>query len=296
MIDLFVKKKSVMYVTFVLVFAIVLLLATGFQDAPYRTYVFSFGGFTVAWYSVFILTGIVLAATFAHIELKSHNMDTNILYDGLLFALPIAILGARLHYIIFNWDHVETFLDVFAVWQGGLGIHGAVIATLIFLIFYARKKKTSFWFIVDIVVIGFLIGQVIGRWGNFMNQELYGPPIESQWLINLLPRFIGDQMFINGLYRHPVFLYESLLNLIGLIVILIIRNKKILKTGDVLAFYLIWYGIVRIPIELLRLQSGSHEPLQLNGLSVSITTSILFILSGVVIGVVERILKNKKNQ
>lgn len=216
-------------------------------------------------------------------------MDTNILYDGLLFALPIAILGARIHYILFNWSHVETFLDIFAVWKGGLGIHGAVIATLIFLIFYSRKKKISFWFIVDIVVIGFLIGQIIGRWGNFMNQELYGPVIEQQWLINVLPGFIKDQMLINGFYRHPVFLYESLLNLVGLIIILVVRNKKILKVGEILSFYLIWYGIVRIPIETLRLQSGTHEPLQLNGLSVSILISSAFIISGIVLFTIKRI-------
>ena len=132
----------------------------------------------------------------------------------------------------------------------------------------------------------FLIGQTFGRWGNFMNQELYGPVVEN---LNWLPSLIRDQMFINGAFRHPTFLYESLINLVGLIIILALRRKKLFKLGDIVALYLIWYGMARIPNELLRLQSGVAEPLMIGGVSVSVLTSIGFIIAGIAIIIGKRI-------
>ncbi|CCV63712.1 Bipartite prolipoprotein diacylglyceryl transferase and phosphatase domain [Alteracholeplasma palmae J233] len=280
---------------FILYFLLLVLLATVGQTAPYRSYVVKFslpaiGNVEITWYAVFILSGIVLAAIAALREFKKAGINPNILYDGLLYCVPLAIIGARLWFVLFN-----PGTNFFAFTDGGLGIHGAIIVTFVFLIFYTKWKKVSYWFVLDVVAPGFLIGQVMGRWGNFMNQELYGPKVSH---LNYLPKFISEQMYIHGSFRQPTFLYESIWNLFGLVLILILRKKKIFKLGDILAFYLGWYGIGRIFIEVLRIQSGSGEPLGIGGagitdisqwyLSTSILTSIGLILAGIAIFILKR--------
>ncbi len=271
----------------VLAFLLLFMVATIGQDAPYDKNLFTFNNGGVAWYAVFILLGIVIAAFISYFEFKRFGVDVNILYDGLLFAVPISIVGARLWFVLFNLSDYSNVWQMLEVWRGGLGIHGAIIITFIFLIFYTKWKKISYWWVLDVVAPGFLIGQTLGRWGNFMNQELYGPVIDN---LNWLPPVIRDQMFIGGEFRHPTFLYESMFNLVGLILVLILRRKKIFKLGDILSLYLIWYGIGRIPAELLRMQSGIDEPLMIGGISVSIATSILFIVGGLAILIGKRII------
>ncbi len=284
----FKKYQSIiLYGGAVLAFLLLLMIATVGQEAPYEKNLFTFdGGGGVAWYAVFILVGIIIAALFSYFEFKHYGVDENILYDGLLFSVPIAIVGARLWFVIFNLGDYSNIWEMFEIWRGGLGIHGAIIVTFIFLIFFTKWKKISYWWLLDVVAPGFLIGQTMGRWGNFMNQELYGPVIDN---LNWLPPVIRDQMFIGGEYRHPTFLYESLFNLAGLILVLILRRKKVFKLGDIVSLYLVWYGIARIPAELLRLQSGVDEPLMIGGVSVSIATSILFIVGGLAVFIGKRI-------
>lgn len=281
------QRTLIMYLAFVLIFAIYLLIGTS-GSAPYRTVAFSFGSFEVAWYATFILTGIVFAFLMALNELKRFKMNTDFLYDGILITVPLAVIAARLHWVIFNLDKINNFGDIFNFQSGGLGIHGAVIVTFLFLIYFAKRKKVSYFFIMELVVPGFLIAQAIGRWGNFMNQELYGPILENaSWL----PKFIADQMYIAGNYYHPVFLYESIFNIVGFILLItVVRKLKFYKIGDSIAYYLVWYGLVRIPVELLRIGSGVDEPLKVLGLYVSVWISVLFI----VIGVLAYILKRKK--
>ena len=142
----------------------------------------------------------------------------------------------------------------------------------------------------DLVAPGFLIGQICGRWGNFFNHELYGPVIENSVFLKNIP-FIGDMMLIDGEYRHPTFLYESALNLVGLILILVGRRKfKFIKTGDFIGFYLCWYGVVRIFTESLRMQSGAKEVLMAGPIPVSILISVIFIAAGILFLVLKRIL------
>lgn len=277
----FKKHQSLItYVAFVLVFLLLVVFATAGQEAPYNRYSVQFGSIEIAWYATFIMTGIAFGAIMAYQEIRRFNVDTNVLWDGLLYTVPIAILGTRLWYVLFNLDKMNTLWDVFAVWEGGLAIHGGVIATGLFLIWFTRRRKVSYFWVLDLVGPGFLIGQTLGRWGNFMNQELYGPAVSN---LNWLPPFISEQMKIGGTYYHPTFLYESIWNLIGLVIILIIRRTKWVKTGDLISAYLVWYGLGRIPIEILRLNSGVDEPLMFLGMPVAILISVAFILGGLAI-------------
>ncbi len=295
--QLFKNKELMMYLIFILIF--ILYVVIGINKAKpsgqngggvYDYLAFKVGDFEVRWYAVFIITGIVFAYFFAKREFKRLNWSIDILFDGLLIFLPASIIGGRLWYIIFNWGQVNSLIDVFAVWDGGLAIHGAVMVTFIGLIYFTRWKKINYWLLLDIVAIGFFFGQIMGRWGNFFNHELYGPAVASNSFLNyIIPPFIKNQMMVGGTFHHPAFLYESLLNLVGLIFLLIIRKKKIFKAGDMLAFYLSWYGVVRIFTESLRMVSGNEEdPLKFLGMPVSIAISVAFIIAGILIIILKR--------
>ncbi|MBN2268401.1 MAG: prolipoprotein diacylglyceryl transferase [Acholeplasmataceae bacterium] len=275
-----------------LVFFLMVTIAVGTQSGvPYKSIAIDLGFAQIAWYAVFILTGIILGAFLTYQEFKKFNWDVNILYDGILYAVPLAILGARLYYVVFDPSpNYESFIDVINITQGGLAIHGAVLVTLIFMIFFTKKKKISFWAMADMIMIGFLIGQIVGRWGNFMNQEAYGPVIESQFILNILPTFILDQMFIDGAFHHPTFLYEGLWNFAGLVFLLIARRKRWFKVGDMLGLYLIWYGLGRgLIIEPLRVGGHPDDALRLFGLPANIVLSLgLFMLGGILLLIVNR--------
>lgn len=246
----------------------------------------------IQWYAIFILTGISLGAFLAYHEFKKLGIDTELLYDALLWAVPLAIIGTRIYYVIFDpTPNYETFWDVINITRGGLAIHGAVIVTIIFLIIWTRIKKLSFWLISDVVAPGFLIGQIVGRWGNFMNREAYGPVIQSEFLLNILPNFITKQMTTTAGVQHPTFLYEGIWNFIGLLFILIARRHRWFKSGDMIAFYLIWYGLGRgAIIEPLRSQGAQGDALEFLGIYINVYLSLtLFMLGGVAIFVLKRI-------
>lgn len=291
------KNKYIKYIIPVVAFIAVLFIAISMQTTvPYNPIAINLGFAEIAWYAVFILTGIILAAYLSVQEFKKIGWDENILYDGILYAVPLSIIAARIYYVIFDPSpNYKNFIDVINISRGGLAIHGAVIATVIFMIFFAKKRKISFFAFADIVVIGFLIGQIVGRWGNFMNQELYGPAIQSEFIIKLLPNFILKQMEIDGVYRHPTFLYEGIWNFVGLVFLLITRRKKIFKIGDTLGLYLIWYGLGRgAIIEPLRMQGHPDDALRIFGLPVNVILSLgLFMLAGIAVLIINRKVLNQ---
>lgn len=318
-------QNYIVYGGFILVFLLLIILAThnqvdralaggGWNSTQIAI---PFGGGGVAWYAVFIMTGLLFGGILAYLEFKRAQIDTNILWDGLLYAIPLAILGTRLWYVASdilksvgegrfsqNQFIVNPLLILGITNDGvqlaGLAIHGAIVTVVIFVYFFAKRKKISYWFVLDVVGPGFLIGQSMGRWGNFINRELKGPAIDS---LSWLPRFISDRMDFgageNGVnlipqdavYHHPVFLYESSWNILGLIIILVLRHKKIFKLGDIIAFYLVWYGIGRIPNEILRIMESTlgGEPLAVGGVSISILTSAALIVGGVLVFVLKRV-------
>ena len=255
---------------------------------------FEIFGLEIRWYAICILIGVCLAVFFAIKEARRLGIASDHIYTGVMIILPLSILGTRLWWVLFNLDHIDTLVDVFAIWDGGLAIQGGFITAFISVVVYCRYRKISFYKIIDLVAPGFLIGQICGRWGNFFNQELYGPAIENVDLfLKLCPGFIANNMKIGGIYRHPTFLYESALNFVGLVLMLVARRKlKKLQTGDLVGGYLIWYGGVRIFTETLRSKSGANEILKLEigslQIPVSMMISVIFIVCGIGYLVVKR--------
>ncbi|WP_221772024.1 prolipoprotein diacylglyceryl transferase [Listeria booriae] len=214
------------------------------------------GGISIRWYGVIIATAVVVALLIAMQEAKKRNVDRELLVDLLIWAIPIAIISARIYYVLFEWSYYKDHLnEIIKIWHGGIAIHGALLGSVLTAIIFARIKKVSFWQLADIVAPSLIIAQVIGRWGNFMNQEAHGGPTTRAFLESLhLPEFIVNQMYIDGVYYQPTFLYESLWNVLGFIVLLVLRRTRILR-GELFLSYVIWYSIGRYFIEGMRTDS-----------------------------------------
>ncbi len=281
---------------FILWFLLLVFLATVGQNPPFSSFALDLGSIQIAWYAIFILSGIGMAAIMAFREAKKLNINSNHLSDGILIAVPLAIIGARLYYVIFDpiKNNYHSIGDVLNIAGGGLAIHGAVIITLIFVVIYTRVRKINIWALLDMIAPGFLIGQIVGRWGNFFNQEAHGGLMTEKaynFLKYVLPRFVLENMYMtkNGEtgYFHPTFLYEGLWNLLGLIIILIVRRKKLLKLGDLIGYYLIWYGLGRgLLIEPFR-----TDPLFIGNIRVNVLFSIvLFAVGGLAFIIIKNIL------
>jgi phosphatidylglycerol:prolipoprotein diacylglycerol transferase len=179
-----------------------------------------------------------------------------------LLGVPLALIGARTYYVIFEWENYrDRFWDVFKIWEGGIAIHGALIGMIVAGILYVRRKGYNFWRIADICAPSILAGQMIGRWGNFMNQEAHGGPVDESFLRDTLhiPDFIVDNMLIDGTYYHPTFLYESLWNLLGIALLLILRRRPFVRAGEVFLTYFIWYSFGRFFVEGLRTDSLAFD-------------------------------------
>lgn len=250
------------------------MINNSFLDFTGRNFI-EIGNFQVAWYAVCILTGILLAGIVGIREAKKFGIAPNLILDGILICVPLAILGARLYYVFTSWN---SFVDSESVWQTflnvigftedgfrleGLAINGGIIVAIVFVIIYCMKRKMNTLVIFDQLAPGLLIGQICGRWGNFFNQEAHGPAItaETEWITRFIPDWILERMYFvdyevsgNAQLWHPTFLYESVWNLIGLTAILVSRKfNKLQRIGDSICFYLIWYGFGRaIIIEPLR--------------------------------------------
>ncbi len=248
--------------------------------------------FGIRLYAICILTGIIVGVIMMIREGKKLGIYSDFIYYGVILAVPLAIVGARLWYILFNLDEDWPFSKIIGLEGGlsGLAIQGGIIVAIIVVYFWSKKKKISFYKVIDVIAPALLISQVFGRWGNFFNKELYGPVIQNVDLFQtLLPRFITDNMYIAGAYRHPTFLYEGMLNLLGAIILIVLRRKyKKLESGDLMGGYLIWYGVVRIITESLRAKSGANEVLMLGGVKVSILVSCVFIACGVAFLIAKR--------
>ncbi len=250
-----------------------------------RGVAFTFLSFDIYWYSILILIGVIIAFIIGRLEFKRHHIDVSLFDDMFFYTVIIGLIGARIWYVLFNLDYyAKDWINIFRVWNGGLAIHGGIIFGSIFLFFYCRKKKISLFKVMDIVAPCLLIGQIIGRWGNFFNQEAHGREVALATLNKLhLPQFIINGMYIEGKYYHPTFLYESLANLFCLIILLILRYNKKIKDGTLLSIYLIYYGIIRFFIESLRTDS-----LMLGSIRIAQLISIIFIIIGIIILILTR--------
>ena len=222
-----------------------------------RAYI-DLGFINIYWYSIIVMLAVFSAIMLILNEAKREKINTDFIYDIIFFTIPAGIVGARLYYVLFNWSEYQSHpLEILKIWHGGLAIHGAIIAGCLFIIGYCLYKHYNPLKILDIAVIGLIAGQIIGRWGNFFNKEAYGNITTYEFLRETLklPHFIIEGMHINGFYHHPTFLYESLWNIVGLIILILIRERLKIKVGVLTFAYLIWYGIGRFFIEILRADS-----------------------------------------
>jgi prolipoprotein diacylglyceryl transferase len=224
--------------------------------APLDPVAIKLGSLEIRWYGILIAIGMAMGYYLAVREGKRRGWPEDIFADLLLWAAPISILCARLYYVIFEWEYYAgNPTDIFKIWKGGLAIHGALIGAVGTAIVFCRVKKIPFWKLADISAPSLIIGQAIGRWGNFMNQEAHGGPVSREFLENLhLPDFIINQMDINGEYYHPTFLYESAWDVLGYFFLILLRRKNLLQ-GEIFLSYFIWYSAGRFFIEGLRTDS-----------------------------------------
>ena len=249
---------------------------------------FNIFGFNVYYYSLCILLGVIVAYILITREGKKQGLSKEFTSDLIFYTLIIGILGARVYYCVFNLDYyLANPSEILKIYNGGLAIHGGVIAGLIFVYFYTKKKNVSFIKILDIVAPAVIIAQSFGRWGNFFNQEAHGGITTYQNLKNMhIPEFIINGMHIEGKYYYPTFFFESIWCLIGFIILMIARKNKNLRKGFQIGFYFIWYGIGRFFIEALRTDS-----LMFFNLKIAQIVSLIGIIIGIIIIVTNR---NKK--
>ncbi|AMX82350.1 prolipoprotein diacylglyceryl transferase [Geobacillus subterraneus] len=224
--------------------------------APLDRVFLHLGPITIYWYGVIIGTGVLIGLWLATRESVRRGLPKETFVDLVLFAVPIAIVCARAYYVLFEWDYYSKHLsEIPKVWQGGLAIHGGLIGAVATGAVFARARGLSFWKLADIAAPSIILGQAIGRWGNFMNQEAHGGPVSREFLENLhLPDWIINQMYIDGQYWHPTFLYESLWNVAGFCLLLWLRRVN-LRRGELFLSYLIWYSLGRFWIEGMRTDS-----------------------------------------
>ncbi len=268
----------------------------------------------ITWYkySVMIMLGIVTAVVLGLLEGKKLGIISDVIIDGVLIIVPLSIIGTRLWYVVFEWErYAWDIMKIINITDGGLAIHGGFFTAFISAYFYCRWKKINIFSVFDLMAPGFLIAQAFGRWGNFFNQEAHGGVIgglqNSDPIYSLdqqrafltdtlhLPNFITNNMYLYGPdglnYYHPTFLYESIWNVVGFAIMLILRRTKLVRRGDLLVFYLIWYSAGRFFIEGMRTDSlyiGN------TGLRTAQIISLLMIAGGVGLGVLTRTLWKQK--
>ncbi len=228
---------------------------------------FTIGGFSLNLYALCICLGLLLAIFYGYKRAKEfgHNFDDMV--DGILFIVPLAIVCTRAYYCIFNWERfANNPIEVFYIWEGGLAIYGGVIGAALGILIYCKWKKVTIGATVDITALGFLIGQSIGRWGNFFNREAFGAETESFLRMGLYKVVHSNGNISDSatmFYYHPTFLYESVWNAIGF-VLLHFLSKRRKYDGQIALGYVAWYGLGRTFIEGLRTDSLMWGPFRVS--------------------------------
>lgn len=247
---------------------------------------FEIFGLEIRWYGILICMGMVLAYGLAYKRSKIYDVDFDKLTDVFIVALPFSILCARLYYVIFNWSYYGANPShILYIREGGLAIHGGLIGAVISGYLMSRYRKLNFLDLIDTVAPCFILAQAIGRWGNFFNSEAHGG-IVSYEFISHFPKFIQKGMYIDGFYYHPTFLYESIWNIVVLIILLLITKKHLAK-GSIFYLYLIFYSLGRFFIEGLRTDS-----LMLGSLRMAQVISLVLIILGIIL-LIKSNIKNK---
>lgn len=238
---------------------------------------FTVAGFEIRWYSALLLFAIAFGIFLLTREGKKYEYSKDFLFNLAFWVIIVGFISARLYYVLFNYKYyLNDPISIFKVWEGGLAIHGGLIGGFITLVLYCKKYHARILKITDMISLPLLLGQAIGRWGNFFNSEAHGGATSLIELQNQhIPDFVITGMNINGVYYIPTFYYESLWCLLGVIVLFIVKHYKYLKVGQLTCIYLMWYSVGRFFIEALRTDS-----LMLGGFKVAQLVSIALFIGG----------------
>lgn len=261
----------------------------GIQIEHLSRVIFQIFGYDVYWYGVIIASGVLIALAFAVREAKRTGQNPENYVDIALFGVIFSVIGARLYYVLFSWEiYAKEPLKIFALREGGLAIYGGIIAGIITVIIYTKIKKLNFWLVTDTAAPSLILGQIIGRWGNFFNREAFGGYTDNifamrylkQQVSNIAPSVLQNTITVNGteyIQVHPTFLYESIWN-IGVLIILLIMRKNKKFDGQIFGFYLLGYACGRVWIEGLR-----TDQLKIGNFAVSQILSVVLIVTSVIL-------------
>ncbi|MCE5763461.1 prolipoprotein diacylglyceryl transferase [Staphylococcus pseudintermedius] len=249
---------------------------------------FSFGGLEVKWYGIIIASAILIGYWIAQKSARSVGFHEDDLVNILLVCVFVAIISARLYFVLFQLDYyIQNPIEIPMIWHGGIAIHGGLIGAFAMGTYYCYRKNWHPFQLGDVVAPSIILAQGIGRWGNFMNHEAHGGPVSRSFLESLhLPQFIIENMQINGIYYQPTFLYESIWDVIGFIILITIRRH--LKIGETFFIYIIWYSVGRFYIEGLRTDSLMLT----ETIRIAQAVSIVCIIIGVIFIVWRRLKKD----
>lgn len=259
-------------------------LGLDFQISPVA---FSLGSYPVYWYGIIIASGLLLAVLYAFVSSKRYNVDGNKLINCILVGIVTGIIGARLYYCLFEWEYYgKNPIEILYINNGGLAIYGGIIGALTGGLIVAKIQKMKIMPVLDIAMVGFLLGQGIGRWGNFMNQEAFGTPTDLPW--GMVSEGTGN------IAVHPCFLYESVWCLLGFVVLHFFGKYRQRYAGQIFYCYLVWYGFERMIVEGLRTDS-LYLPFEIFGNAVRVSqllSAVIFII-GIVLLLIN--IKRKEN-
>ena len=245
----------------------------GIEINPPRT--FSLGPMTVYFYGLIIAVGLMLAVMYACRRSREFGLTEDTVLDGVLWVTPFAIVCARAYYVAFSWaDYADNPISVFYIWNGGIAIYGGVLGAILGMAVLCRVKKVKFTAALDLILMVFLLGQSIGRWGNFFNREAFGAPTDSFFRMGLFNQVTG-----NWEYYHPTFLYESVWNAIGFVILTRLCSRR-KYDGQVALGYAAWYGLGRCFIEGLRMDSLYWGPFRVSQVlaGISCLTAVAVLL------------------
>lgn len=216
------------------------------------------GPIQVHWYGVIIASAVVIAVALAVREGQKRGIRPDDIYDMILWALPFTLIAARTYYVIFQWSYYSQHpSEIIRIWDGGIAIYGGLIGAGIVVVLFCRSRFIPTWLMLDVAAPTVIMGQGIGRWGNFMNQEAFGRVTSLSFLQGLhLPEWFINQMYIQGAYRQPTFLYESVWDLLGFVMLMVTRHRtNWYKQGEVFLTYVAWYAFGRFFTEGMRTDS-----------------------------------------
>lgn len=252
---------------------------------------FQIGDYKIYWYGIIIALGMVLAMLYAFKTAERFEINKDKLFNCVIVGLIFGVIGARLYYVIFEWDrYAGNFLKIIQIHDGGLAIYGGIIGALVSGCIVAKLQKQSILNILDLVGLGFLIGQGIGRWGNFMNQEAFGTPTDLPW------RMVSENT--GGIGVHPCFLYESIWCLLGFVILHFVSKKFYKYHGQIFFMYMVWYGFERMIVEGLRTDS-LYMHFSIFGYTPRVSQVLSFaimVLGIILLAVFGLKLKNKNNR